>query len=435
MDDRDPHQDPLRLMQRVAEQALCLIDSAEGVLIALLDWEGALTHVCGAGTLTPYIGFRNAMAQSLSGEAMRSGQVLITEDAAADPRANAVACLRMNVASSICIPLTRDGYAFGVLNVTSSHKDAFVAEDAGALDELAEFVSVVVGAASDLDRVSRTLLADAREREGALEGGPVERTTQFVTNVLSPHAIEHVVMRQRIERVLRDGSFSMAFQPVVQLSSGALAGYEALARFDGDPQRTPDVWFAEAAAVGLGVELELAAVSLALSYQGRFGPRAVIAINVGPGTLASPRLLEMLKRVDGSRVVIELTEHSEDADYEELARVIDRVRSTGARLTIDDTGSGLASLAHISKLGPEFIKLDREITIGIDRDPVRRALAASLVAFAAETGPVVVAEGIERAEELRVVESLGVSLGQGYYFGAPLPFEQVRRANRQLVDT
>jgi EAL domain-containing protein (putative c-di-GMP-specific phosphodiesterase class I)/putative methionine-R-sulfoxide reductase with GAF domain len=431
MDDRVPHQDPLRLMQRVAEQALCLIASAEGVLIALLDWEGVLTYVCGAGMLAPYVGFRLSMEGSLSGEAMRSGQVLITEDTFVDPRVDAAACRRMHVASSVCIPLTRDGYAFGVINVSSSHKMAFVAEDAAALTDLAEFVSVVVGAASDLDRVARTLLAE--HTEDPVDGASVERTAQFVTNVLSPHAIEHVAMRQRIERVLRDGSFSIVFQPVVQLSSGSLAGYEALARFDGDSPRTPDVWFAEAAAVGLGVELELAAVSRALSYQGRFAGEAVIAINVGPATLSSPKLVDLLERVDGSRIVVELTEHSEDADYEELAGVIDRVRGTGARLTIDDTGSGLASLAHISKLGPEFIKLDRELTIGIDRDPVRRALASSLVAFAAETGPVVVAEGIERAEELRVVESLGVSLGQGYYFGAPVPFEQLRRIGRQLV--
>jgi EAL domain-containing protein (putative c-di-GMP-specific phosphodiesterase class I)/putative methionine-R-sulfoxide reductase with GAF domain len=433
MGDGLPHQDPLRLMQRVAEQALCLITAAEGVLIALLDWEGVLTYVCGAGELAAYVGFRLSMTGSLSGEAMRSGRVLITEDTAVDPRVDAAACRRMHIASSICIPLSRDGYAFGILNVCSSHKHAFVTEDADALAQLAEFVSVVVGAASDLDRVASTLLADPRW-DGP-EGAPVERTTQFVTNVLSPHAIEHVVMRQRIERVLRDGSFSMVFQPVIHLSSGTLAGYEALARFEGDPQRAPDRWFAEAATVGLGEELELAAVSLALSYQGRFGRRAVIAINVGPAALASPRLVQLLERVDGSRVVIELTEQGEDADHEELARVIDRVRATGARLTIDDTGSGLASLAHISKLGPEFIKLDREVTIGIDRDPVRRALASSLVSFAAETGPVVVAEGIERVEELRVVESLGISLGQGYYFGAPLPFEQLRRTGRRLVAT
>ncbi len=431
MDDRVPLQDPLQLMQRVAEQALYLIDAADGVLIAVLDWEGVLTYVCGAGTLAPYVGFRLAMEGSLSGEAMRTGRVLITDDTTVDPRVDAEASRRMGVASAVCLPLSRDGYAFGVLNVSSIRRGAFVPEDGSGLTELAEFVSVVVAAASDLDRVARTLLASPAE--GPLAGPSAkDRTQQFVTNVLSPHAAEHVAARHRIEQVLRDGSFTMAFQPVVQLSSGSLAGYEALTRFEGDPHRTPEIWFAEAAWVGLGLELELAAVSRALSYQARFSRRAVIAINVGPITLGSAQLVELLGRVDGSRIIVELTHHGVGPDYEELARSIDRVRSTGARLTIDDTGSGLASLAHISKLGPEFIRLDRGVTKGIDRDPVRRALASSLVAFARETGPVVIAEGIERAEELRVVESLGIPLAQGYYFGAPVAFDQLRQG-RQLV--
>ncbi len=433
MENRVPYRDPLHLMQRVTELALSLVDSADGVLIALVDWEGVLTYVCGAGMLRPYVGFRLEIEGSLSGATIQSGRVLICEDTASDPRVDRLACQRMGVGSSVCIPLTRDGYSFGVLNVSSASKAAFGTEDGAALSELAEFLSVVVASAADLDRVARHILeATASERLG---GEPFARTTQFVTNVLSPLATEQVIARQRIERVLRQGTMSMVFQPMVQLSSGALIGYEALARFGGHLRRTPDVWFKEAAAVGLGVELELAAVNLALSYQGRFGPHTVMAINVGPAALMSPRLVELLEEVDGSRIVIELAEHFEMPDYEALARAIDRLRVTGARLTIDDTGSGLASLAHISRLGPEFIKLDREVTIGIDRDPARRALASALVAFAAETGPVVIAEGIERPEELRVLESLGIAIGQGYHFGAPAPFEELRRMQRQLTES
>ncbi len=431
MDDRVPYRDPLHLMQRVAELALSLIDSADGVLIALVDWEGVLTYVCGAGMLTPYVGFRLEIEGSLSGATMRAGRVLICEDTATDPRVDLVACQRMGVGSSVCIPLAREGYAFGVLNVSSSRKAAFDADDAAALGELAEFVSVVVASAADLDRVARNILETPPTDR--LAGKPFERTTQFVTNVLSPLATEQVIARQRIERVLREGSLCMVFQPIVQLSSGALVGYEALARFGGHLRRPPDAWFAEATAVGLGVELELAAVNLALSYQGRLGARAVLAVNVGPATLMSPRLTELLEGVDGSRIIIELTEHSEAPNYEELAHAIEALRTTGARLTIDDTGSGLTSLAHISRLGPEFIKLDREVTIGIDRDPVRRALASALVGFASETGPVVMAEGIERAEELRVLEALGVSVGQGYYFSHPVPLEELHPGRQQLV--
>jgi EAL domain-containing protein (putative c-di-GMP-specific phosphodiesterase class I) len=88
-------------------------------------------------------------------------------------------------------------------------------------------------------------------------------------------------------------------------------------------------------------------------------------------------------------------------------------------LAVDDTGAGVSSLAHILKLAPDWIKLDRALTTGVDRDPVRRALASSLVTFADETGSLIVAEGIETDAELAVLRSLGIRYGQGFYLRPP----------------
>jgi EAL domain-containing protein (putative c-di-GMP-specific phosphodiesterase class I) len=110
----------------------------------------------------------------------------------------------------------------------------------------------------------------------------------------------------------------------------------------------------------------------------------------------------------------------------------------GVRLAIDDTGAGFASLAHILKLTPDIIKLDRELTSRIDHDPVRSTLAAALVTFASRTGAEIVAEGIETGTELEVLRGLGIRYGQGFLLCRPtsansVPSRLSREASRAFA--
>ena len=114
---------------------------------------------------------------------------------------------------------------------------------------------------------------------------------------------------------------------------------------------------------------------------------------------------------------MELTEEAKVDDYPRLSSAISQLRSMGVRLAIDDTGAGFASLAHILKLVPDFIKLDRELTSGIDRDPVRIALASALVSFAAGLGAEIVAEGIETASEPQCCGAWAFVTGRGISSG------------------
>jgi EAL domain-containing protein (putative c-di-GMP-specific phosphodiesterase class I) len=241
----------------------------------------------------------------------------------------------------------------------------------------------------------------------------------FIANVLHPGVVADIETAKQVEHLLAGRAFSMAYQPVVDVADGRVVFVEALARFDSEPYRSPDLWFRDAWQSGLGAELELAAVEAALADLDRLPDGARLAVNLSPPVVTRPRLRHLLGSADPSRVVIELTEHAAIDDYPRVRNTLASLRDLGVRLAVDDTGAGFASLSHIIKLAPDLIKLDYELIHGIASDPVRRSLATAIVGFAADIGSDIVAEGIETADELDVVRTLGIRYGQGYLLGRP----------------
>jgi EAL domain-containing protein (putative c-di-GMP-specific phosphodiesterase class I) len=223
----------------------------------------------------------------------------------------------------------------------------------------------------------------------------------------------------RVRTVLAGRGLRMHFQPIVSLRDVHLLGVEALSRFEAEPPRTPDRWFAEAAAVGLGVELELAAVRAALAELPLLPDGSYLSINLSAEAVLAPQTVEVLTSVEPGRLVVELTEHAQVSDYALLEQRLAGLRSAGVRLAVDDAGAGFASLRHILRLRPDIIKIDLELTRGIDVDPARRALADALITFAGEIQATIVAEGVETEGELVVLQELGADAAQGYYLGRP----------------
>lgn len=222
----------------------------------------------------------------------------------------------------------------------------------------------------------------------------------------------------RIRAVLDDEQVDVEFQPVFDLAEDRVVSLEALARFSREPVRSPADWFAEANGVGLGAELELAAIEVAVERLSAFPSDVALAINVSPATALHPRFFELVLGV-ADRLVIEITEHAQVEDYDELAEALAPLRACGARLAIDDVGAGFASLRHILRLQPDIVKLDLTLTHEISRDPAREALAWSLVRFAEGIEATITAEGIESPEDLAVLRSLGIAYGQGFYLARP----------------
>jgi EAL domain-containing protein (putative c-di-GMP-specific phosphodiesterase class I)/DNA-binding NarL/FixJ family response regulator len=235
----------------------------------------------------------------------------------------------------------------------------------------------------------------------------------------------HQATEGRIRRTLAGHRIPIAYQPIVDLSSAEPCGYEALARFPDEPRQGPDRWFADAAAVGLQVELELLAVRSAIDAIERIPSGTYLALNVSPITACDPALQALvLDRVPGA-TVIEVTEHAVIDDYDQFARAIEPLRAAGVRLAVDDAGAGFASLHHILALAPDLIKLDRSLTIRIDIDRSRRALARALISFGSEVEATIVAEGIETRAELDALRRLGVTTGQGYLLCRPGPLDGI----------
>ncbi|MFL5910450.1 MAG: EAL domain-containing protein [Gaiellaceae bacterium] len=225
----------------------------------------------------------------------------------------------------------------------------------------------------------------------------------------------------RIGGILRAEAIVPVFQPIVALDQGRVIAYEALARFPGDPAYGPDRWFADAWQVDLGIPLELLAVRAALSALPLLPRGTALCVNVSPETVATPGFRDALGD-DAHRVVAEITEHRrlDDATFRcKLAPL----REAGGRVAIDDFGAGHASLSQVLAVAPDWIKLDMSLTHQLDESPVARALAAAVVSFAAEVDVNVIAEGVEDAGQVTMLDALGIRYAQGHHFGRPAPLE------------
>ena len=175
----------------------------------------------------------------------------------------------------------------------------------------------------------------------------------------------------------------MVLQPIVDLLTGVRVGAEALSRFPPEWGKAPDVCFGEAHSVGLGDELELQALAAAAEHL-ELVP-GYIAMNISPATLLTPGAAQLFDRLPLDRVLLELSEHDQVADYDVLMAVLAPLRARGMRLAIDDVGAGFSSLRHIVLTAPDVIKLDRSMIDGVSTDagpddprPVARGLRARL---------------------------------------------------------
>lgn len=226
-------------------------------------------------------------------------------------------------------------------------------------------------------------------------------------------------LRERIAKVIENGEFDVAYQPVFELAGDRCVALEALARFHA-PFGPPADTIAAAETAGLGVELERAVMRRAYRILPRLAPGQFLALNASPAALLDiARGAGSGEDVPWSRIVVEVTEHSAIEAYAVLEEELAPLRRRGLRIAVDDAGAGYASLRHVLELRPDFIKLDRWLIDGVADDSGRRAAVSAFVDLARELGSTVIGEGVERQEDLEALRELGLHAAQGYLLGGP----------------
>ncbi|MEX2177613.1 MAG: EAL domain-containing protein [Gemmatimonadaceae bacterium] len=253
------------------------------------------------------------------------------------------------------------------------------------------------------------------------------------------NAARSIEQRERARKVadlrssLRERGVYVDYHPIVYADTEEVFGYEALARGVMRSLRSPEVMFEVAEEADLIWELSRLCRSRALEgLDSYLNPGQSLFINVDPHDFNDPLFAE-LKVATPERVVLEITERTAIKDYPKFREKLGRLREQGYRFAVDDAGSGYAGLGSIANLEPDFIKLDISLINAIDTNFIKQNLVETMVKFANDHGAMVIAEGVERAEEFMAVRNLGVHLVQGFYLHKPtsvVPPRQVREAAR-----
>ncbi|WP_129337598.1 EAL domain-containing protein [Cellulomonas endophytica] len=229
--------------------------------------------------------------------------------------------------------------------------------------------------------------------------------------------------RAALDAVLREPArLRLHPQPLVELTTGLVTGYEMLSRFEGPWRAAPDVWFEAAERWGHNATLQAHVLRTALDARADLPPDTFLTVNLDPHLLGEGPVREVLEGTgDLARTVLELTEHSQMVDPVVADRVLEHVRGAGGLLAIDDVGTGYAGLEQMLRLRPDILKLDRVLITGVDADPVKRSLVELLGDLAGRMDAWILGEGIETREELETLIGLGVPLGQGWVLARPQP--------------
>lgn len=255
---------------------------------------------------------------------------------------------------------------------------------------------------------------------------------RFLKNKIKKERINYK-RYQELQKIMTDHAISTFFQPIIDLQRKTITGYEVLNR----PRASELFPSTETFYDFLGETdqvFSFECFSRTVSLQRFFDclhdkpqqKHSLVFLNIQPQVLLDPNYrsgetLQLLERLQLSpqQIVLELTEKSAVSDFAQFERVLSNYRSQGFRIAIDDAGSGYNSLKSLVHLKPEFMKIDRSLISYIDKNRDQQRMVHLLLEFANQSNTYVVAEGIERGEELFYLQEKGIHYGQGYAIARP----------------
>ena len=299
--------------------------------------------------------------------------------------------------------------------------------------------------------VLKMLLKRFRRRDGQSSpplqpgntGSPKTQTTQT-------HVVSEVTLANHLYWALERGEFELHYQPIVQLESGAVAGFEALLRWKKSGTYVPPLQFIPMAEelgliepIGLWVLRraceDLKALSAANAERNGCAAPPFMSINLSAKQIHDPAVVGQLvaairnSGIDQHHLKLEVTESAMMKDPDAAVEALSRLKELGPSIALDDFGTGYSSLSYLQRFPVDILKIDRSFVASMTGDAGSRKIVSAIAGLAHELGLASVAEGIETVEHLHALRQLGCTFGQGYLLSRPLPLDQATAVMRRGI--
>jgi diguanylate cyclase (GGDEF)-like protein/PAS domain S-box-containing protein len=339
-----------------------------------------------------------------------------------------------------------DEFAVLLEDVRDVHHAEAVARDIEAVikksiwlagEEFAASASVGVAFACN-DESNATAMLD--EADAAMYRAKAMRRAARPTLDAAGRHVETLRIDAELRNAIEDGSLEVHFQPIVDVSTSEVSGFEALARWNHAERGLilPAEFISIAEQTGLIADLDRFVLRAACMHVGKWKrehPNAApvtVSVNVSAGLFAHMDILEAVSDalfvagIDGSCLELELTESALIQNWQGVADSLNRLRGMGVRIALDDFGTGYSSLGRLKQFPIDSIKIDRSFVGGLKPDGEGHEIVKAIVSLAHVLGLSVTAEGVETEGEFVAVRALGCELVQGYYFGRPVPISHAQ---------
>jgi EAL domain-containing protein (putative c-di-GMP-specific phosphodiesterase class I)/ActR/RegA family two-component response regulator len=247
--------------------------------------------------------------------------------------------------------------------------------------------------------------------------------------LISPLLPRRTQQSTAVAKAILDGAITVEFEPIEDLATGRVVGFDARPRVATLPHRSYDNWLADAEAADLLLDIELAAFRASLLALAAIPDDVFLEFEVTPSTLTEGRFRRAIRRQIGSRIVLGLSPLAPvDASVLGAAGptgILATLRGRGVRLAARDVGPGFAGLRHLTLLSPELARLDGTLVRSLGQSFSTHSIVAALVACASDVGARLIAPGVVSDEQLQELRDLGVDLVQGPIVGEPIPISEL----------
>lgn len=259
---------------------------------------------------------------------------------------------------------------------------------------------------------------------------------QFCTNNMTALAKKRVGIENDLREALTKQEFFLSYQPIVEIPSMVVIGFESLIRWRKNgkivsPSEFIHIIEETLLIVPIGEWILHTACVQCKSWQDIFKRPIVISVNVSTIQLRHSSIIDVLtdvlqkSKLDPSCLKLEITESAIMSDAMQVIKILHRIKDMGIKIAIDDFGTGYSSLNYLKQLPIDYLKIDQSFVVNMLNNHSDAAIIKTIISLAENLGYKVIAEGIETEEQLNFITNLGCVEIQGYYFGAPMESDEV----------